>query len=248
MYCLRKIKYFRLICCIINNFCYIKNERYPHKTGIPYFIYASMREMVCQPDKKNRKNRMAERERTMKRSELEALGLNEEQINSIMASNGKDIQAEKSRAESLKASAEKAEELQRQLDALNEQNMTELEKVTKALELANTKIEQLESAKRIADLKTTVAEKFKVTSEQASQIIKEDGSMDYDILASIISEKESAAANAKELEIAQGSSMVSSNTTAEVKPETLADGFAKTFGKSKADATTVAQSIVDSYK
>ena len=41
-----------------------------------------------------------------------------------------------------------------------------------------------------------------MTSEQAKQIVKDDGSFDYDVLGQIISDKEAAAATAKEQEIA----------------------------------------------
>lgn len=180
----------------------------------------------------------------MKRSELESMGLTAEQIDKIMAENGKDIQAEKSKAETFRANSEKAEELQKQLDAINEKNMTEIEKANKLLEKANARIEELENANRISNLKSTVAEKFKVTTEQASQIIKEDGSMDYDILASIIAEKESAAANKKELEIAKGSTAPGSST--DTKTLTEAEQLAKNYGTYASNDKT-AQSVVDSY-
>ena len=43
-----------------------------------------------------------------------------------------------------------------------------------------------------------------MTAEQAKQIVKDDGTLDYDVLGQIISDKETAAATAKEQEIANG--------------------------------------------
>ena len=49
------------------------------------------------------------------------------------------------------------------------------------------------------------ASKAKVTAEQAAQIVKDDGTFNYDVLGQIISDKETAAAKAKEEEIANNS-------------------------------------------
>lgn len=141
----------------------------------------------------------------MKRADLEAMGLSKEQIDTIMAENGKDIQAEKAKTESLKAKADSADALQKQLDDIAAQNMSEVEKANKALELANSRIAELEKSQALSTRRTSIAEKWKLTAEQASQILKDDGTFDDDLLGQIISEKEVAAATAKEKEIANGS-------------------------------------------
>lgn len=138
----------------------------------------------------------------MKREELIAMGISEENADKIMADYGSGIQKANSRADALKAKADKADQLQQQLDDLNSQNLSDLEKVTKDLEKANQKVAELEKAQTIATQRNSVAEKFKVTAEQAKQIVKDDGSLDYDVLGQIISDKETAAATAKEQEIA----------------------------------------------
>lgn len=48
-------------------------------------------------------------------------------------------------------------------------------------------------------------EKLKINAEQAKTVVKDDGSLDYDALGKITSEKETAAAQAKEQEIANNS-------------------------------------------
>lgn len=126
----------------------------------------------------------------------------EEQISDLLNSINAETKKEKDKFDELKAKADKADDLQKQLDDLNSQNLSDIEKANKALETANDRIAELEKAQAIATQRNSVAEKFKVTSEQAKQIVKDDGSFDYDVLGQIISDKENAAATAKEQEIA----------------------------------------------
>ena len=138
----------------------------------------------------------------MKREDLIAMGISEENADKIMGDYGNGIQKANARADALKAKADKADDLQAELDKINEQNLSDTEKATKELEKANNRIAELEKEKAIADQRNSVVEKFKVTSEQAKQIVKDDGSLDYDVLGKIISDKETAAATAKEQELA----------------------------------------------
>lgn len=159
----------------------------------------------------------------------------EEQITDFLNTIGTETKKEKDRADGYKAKADKADELQTQLDELNNQNLSDIEKANKALETANNRIAELEKAQAIAIQRSSVSEKFKVTSEQAKQIVKDDGSLDYDVLGQIISDKEKAAATAKEQEIAKnatnpgGGSAGGSN-----EPKTTAEKIAqKMFGGQK---------------
>ena len=159
----------------------------------------------------------------------------DEQISDLLNSINAETKKEKDRADGYKAKADKADELQTQLDELNNQNLSDIEKANKALETANNRIAELEKTQTIATQRNSVAEKFKVTSEQAKQIVKDDGSLDYDILGQIISDKEKAAATAKEQEIAKnatnpgGGSAGGSN-----EPKTTAEKIAqKMFGGQK---------------
>lgn len=138
----------------------------------------------------------------MKREELIAMGISEEDADKIMADYGSAVQRANAKAEQYKAKADKADELQTQLDDLNSQNLSDIEKANKELEKANQRIAELEKNDAIKTQRSLAMEKFKVTAEQAKQIVKDDGSLDYDILGQIISDKESASATAKEQEIA----------------------------------------------
>lgn len=141
----------------------------------------------------------------MKREDLIAMGLSEENADKIMADYGSSVQKAKARVDEYKTKADKAEELQKQLDDIEQGKLTEVEQANKNLEKANARIAELEKAQAIATQRADAASKFNVTAEQAAQIVKDDGSFDYDVLGKIISEKETAAAQAKEQEIANGS-------------------------------------------
>lgn len=141
----------------------------------------------------------------MKREDLIAMGLSEENADKIMADYGSSVQKAKAKVDEYKTKADKAEELQKQLDDIEQGKLTEVEQANKNLEKANARIAELEKAQAIAAQRVNAASKFNVTAEQAAQIVKDDGSFDYDVLGKIISEKETAAAQAKEQEIANGS-------------------------------------------
>ena len=171
----------------------------------------------------------------MKREDLQALGLTDEQIEKIMAENGKDIQAEKAKASNNATKIADLEAKAKELEELKAKDMTEAEKATKALETANQRIAELEKAQTIANLKSTVAEKFKINAEQVAKVVKEDGSLDYDALGVIITEKETAAALAKEQEIANGSNNPgggSGGSNNQTEAEKLASSLFATDNKS----------------
>ena len=127
----------------------------------------------------------------------------EEQVSNYLNQVNGETKKEKDRADGYKAKADTADSLQKQLDELQAGNMTELEKANKALETANQQIAELQKNNAIRDLREKAMTDFKVTAEQAKAIVKEDGSFDTAELGKIMSEKETAAAQAKEQEIAK---------------------------------------------
>lgn len=183
----------------------------------------------------------------MKREDLVAMGISEENVNKIMADYGSSIQKANSKVNDLKEKADKADELQKKLDELEQGNLTEVEQANKNLEKANARIAELEKAQTISRQRADAATKFNVTAEQAAQIVKDDGSFDYDVLGKIISEKETAAAQAKEQEIANGSTNPGGGNAGGDKEKTEADKTAEAIGKTLAGVNSASKSIVDSY-
>lgn len=133
----------------------------------------------------------------------------DEQVTKLLNQNNTEVAGEKKKSEKfktelddLKSSAADAEELQKRIEEIEQSKMTETEKIAKELEKSNARVAELEKSIAIQSQRESAVEKFKVTAEQAKQIVKDDGSFDYDVLGTIIAEKETAAANAKEQEIA----------------------------------------------
>lgn len=141
----------------------------------------------------------------MKREELIAMGVSEEDADKIMADYGSSIQKEKAKTAQYKEQAEKADELQKKLDDFEAGNLTELDKANKALETANQQIAELQKNNAIRDLREKAMTDFRITAEQAKEVVGDDGNFDTAALGKIMSEKETAAAQAKEQEIANGS-------------------------------------------
>lgn len=79
------------------------------------------------------------------------------------------------------------------------------EKANKALETANQQIADMQKKNAIRDQREALMEKLKINAEQAKSVVKDNGSLDYDALGKITAEKETAAAQAKEQEIANNS-------------------------------------------
>lgn len=107
------------------------------------------------------------------------------------------------RANALQADADKAAELQAKLDEISNQNLTDIERANKETEIANNKISELEKQISTMTLKSSLAEQG-IVGEQADKLIESlsGGSFDVSVLGQIISDKEKAAAIAKEKEIA----------------------------------------------
>lgn len=124
----------------------------------------------------------------MKREELIAMGISEENADKIMADYGSTVQKANAKAEQYKEKANRADELQSQLDDLNSQNMTELEVATKALEKANKQIAQLEKNDEVRTQRAKAMEKFGLTAEQASKVVTDDGATDYEVLGQIFAD------------------------------------------------------------
>lgn len=170
----------------------------------------------------------------------------EEQITSYLNQIGSETQKEKDKADKYKEKADKADELQSKLDEIEQGNLSEIEAANKNLEKANQRIAELEKAQMVVNQKKIVTEKFKVTGEQADNIVKEDGTLDYDVLGQIIADKETAAAQAKEQEIANGSINPGGGNPGgekqDDKPEDVKNAESIVFGNKQSE-----QSVKDYY-
>lgn len=182
----------------------------------------------------------------MKREDLVAMGISEENIEKIIADYGKATQKANADIAALREKAGKADDLQKKLDDLEAGQLTEIEKANKALEAANKTIADMQKSNAIRDQREAAMTNFKITTEQAKTIVKDDGSLDYAELGKIMSEKETAAAQAKEQEIAKNQDIPGGGAGGD-KEKTEAEKTAEAIGKNLAGTNKAAESIVNSY-
>lgn len=173
----------------------------------------------------------------------------DEQITNLLNQNNSEVAKEKNKANQYKDKANSADELQKRLDELEAGQLTEVEKANKALEAANEQIAKLQKDNSIRDQREAAMTNFKITADQAKSVVKDDGSLDYESLGKIISEKETASAKAKEEEIANNSTNPGggSATGCNGDDKTEAEKVAENIGKSLAGVNESAKSIVESY-
>ena len=109
----------------------------------------------------------------------------DEQITSLINQNNSEVNAEKSKIAKYKDAASKADELEKQLEELNNQGLSEVEKLNK--EIALLKDENAKSNSKIAlmETKNKLAEKG-IIGEEAEKLIGENGVFDIETLGSIL--------------------------------------------------------------
>lgn len=146
------------------------------------------------------------------------------------------------RADKYKQEADKTAELQKQLDDLNSQNLTDIEKANKATEQANEQVAKLQKDIARMEQKNKLAE-MGIVGEQADKLIGENG-LDFAVLGQILSDRETAAANAKLQEIANNSTNPGGGTAGSGENEkSLAEQMvSKLYGNQKQD-----NSILNNY-
>lgn len=176
----------------------------------------------------------------------------DEQITSLLNQNNSEVAKEKNKAEklkedfdNLKASAANAEELQKKIEEMEQGQMSEVEKVRKELEAANGKIAEFEKKDIIRTMREEAMENYKISAEQAKQVVKDDGKYDAVVLGQIISEKESASATAKEQEIANAASNPGGGSNKNGNEKSLASELATMSAKR---AGTANQDVLNHYR
>ncbi len=182
----------------------------------------------------------------MKREELIAMGISEEDADKVMADYGSAVQRANAKAGKYKTDAQKAAELQAELDRINEQNLSDIEKANKATETANNRVAELEKQIKAMQTKASLAE-LGIVGEQAEKLISVDGAVDFAVLGQIISDRETKAAAKKEEDLLDNTHNPGGGTGGspeDNKPEDVKNAESITFGGLDKNA----QSARDYYK
>ncbi|MBO7732764.1 MAG: hypothetical protein J6S67_09435 [Methanobrevibacter sp.] len=172
----------------------------------------------------------------------------DEQITNYLNQVNKEVKSEKDRADKYKGEADKVAELQKQLEELNSKGLSEVELANKATEKANAKIAELEKS-----LKTmTVQNKLSalgITGEEATKFFDENGELNFDTLGQVLTNREKAAAIAKEKELAGNAGNPGGNggNGGGEPQKTAAETFAESYAKSVAENSKAANDALASY-
>lgn len=125
----------------------------------------------------------------------------------------KEVEAAKAKQSEIDKLKQEKAEIQKQLDTINDQNLTESEKAQKErerieaeyqkqLEANNAKIAELEAEMKKAETMKQLAQRG-ITGEDADNFFNEDGSLNFDTLGKVLSERETAARNDEVQKIAK---------------------------------------------
>lgn len=146
----------------------------------------------------------------------------DEQITNLLNQSNAELVRERKQTEKYRTDAQKAADLQKQLDDLNAQNMTEIEKANKATETANNRVADLEKQVKSMQTRASLAE-LGIIGEQAEKLINTDGVLDFTILGQIISDREKKAAAQKESDLLDNTRTPGGGTGGDPKDEKPAD-------------------------
>lgn len=162
---------------------------------------------------------------------LKGLGIEEpskENIDSLLNTINGAVSKEKDSSKYYKSEADKSAErlleLQSQLDAINEANLSDIEKANKATNDALDKVALLEKQIQTLNLKNSLADKG-ITGDNADKLIESitTGSFDVEVLGNIIASASETAVQNKVNELATNAGSPNAGTTSQGSDLSLAE-------------------------
>ncbi len=167
----------------------------------------------------------------------------DEQITAYLNNVNGAIKAEKDRADALKKDADLSKELKAQLDAINAEKMSDVEKANAETQKANEQIADLQKQIKAMETRSKLAE-LGITGEQAEKFFSETGEINFDILGQVITDRETKAAALKEKELIKNTP--NPNGGGE-KTKSEAEVFAESFGQRMAESNKVTSDVMSHY-
>lgn len=145
-------------------------------------------------------------------------------LNTINGAVNKEKESSKYYKSEADKSAERLLELQSQLDAINEANLSDIEKANKATNDALDKVALLEKQIHTLNLKNSLADKG-ITGDNADKLIESitTGSFDVEVLGNIIASASETAVQNKVNELAKNAGSPNAGTTSQGSDLSLAE-------------------------
>lgn len=187
---------------------------------------------------------------------LIGLGIDEptdEQISSYLNKFNGEIQKEKVKVEQYKKDSERVVELQKQLDELNNANLSDIDKANKEAEKAKNQIAELERKINEMNTKNSLLANG-IKDEEAEKIIASlnSGTFDATILGEIIADRTKTAVADFEKKALEGTpnpngNGATGNGGSDAETKTDADKLAEDYAKSLGETNKASADIVNAY-
>lgn len=171
----------------------------------------------------------------------------DEQITNYLNQIGAETKSYKDKLASVGGKDDRIAELEKELEKLNKQNMTELELERAEKDKALSSVANLEKQIEQMITKTELA-KLGITGEVADTLVSGNGKLDFATLGQIISDREKNAVSEYEKKALENTPNPSGSKGKEEPQKTEAEKIAESLGKVASATSKTSESIIDSYK
>ena len=172
---------------------------------------------------------------------------NDEQITNYLNQIGAETKSYKDKLASVGGKDDRIAELEKELEKLNKQNMTELELERAEKDKALSSVANLEKQIEQMITKTELA-KLGITGEVADTLVSGNGKLDFATLGQIISDREKNAVSEYEKKALENTPNPSGNKGKDEPQKTEAERIAERLGKSASATGKDSEAIIASYK
>lgn len=179
---------------------------------------------------------------------LNTMGVEEptdEQVSNMLNMLHSETKTAEDKANRYKADADKLIDLQKQLDEINSQNLSDVEKANKATEEALAQVSALQQTVKEMQLQKSLAE-IGIIGDDATQLINEDGSLNTIKLGEIMTNREKLAVAGYQKQMLDDTPSPDGSKGDDDEPSITKDITERVKANKTKEAEAV--SIIDSYK
>ena len=192
------------------------------------------------------------KEMTRKEAEQNLIGFGiaeptDEQITNYLNQIGAETKSYKDKLASVGGKDDRIAELEKELEKLNKQNMSDLELANAERDKALSSVANLEKQIEQMITKTELA-KLGITGEVADTLVSGNGKLDFATLGQIISDREKNAVSEYEKKALENTPNPSGSKGKEEPQKTEAEQIAENLGKVASASSKDSEAIIASYK
>lgn len=171
----------------------------------------------------------------------------DEQITNYLNQIGAETKSYKDKLASVGGKDDRIAELEKELEKLNKQNMSDLELANAERDKALSSVANLEKQIEQMITKTELA-KLGITGDVADTLVSGNGKLDFATLGQIISDREKNAVSEYEKKALENTPNPSGSKGKEETQKTEAERIAESLGKSASATGKDSEAIIASYK